>query len=75
MDEKLARDIIELLNWVKQWYYTLEHVKRFDDMIARLEAAQQSVQADGACTCAKPSWVHDDGNTFYCSLCGKSPRR
>lgn len=31
--------------------------------------------ADGACTCAKPSWVHDDGNTFYCSLCGKTPRR
>jgi hypothetical protein len=31
--------------------------------------------ADGACTCAKPSWVHDDGNTFYCSLCGKPPRR
>ncbi len=30
---------------------------------------------DGACTCAKPSWVHDDGFTFYCSVCGKPPHR
>lgn len=47
-----------------------------DYLLASLQARGLTKRAaDGACTCAKPSWVHDDGNTFYCSLCGKSPRR
>lgn len=41
-----------------------------------IKAAQQSFAPDGAyCSCKKPSWVHDDGFRFYCSVCGKPPRR
>jgi len=48
MDDKLIQDNIDLLKWVKQWYYSPEHVKRFDDMIARLEVALQSAQANAS---------------------------
>ena len=66
---------------------TAEDCSKLIAQVAKVETANDIVSlhnnergltpraADGACTCAKPSWVHDDGNTFYCSLCGKSPRR
>lgn len=42
--------------------------------IERRLSAQHSVQADGACTCAKPYFLeYEDGE--HCKVCGKPPRR
>ena len=64
----------ELLDLVKESGVS-EHdfcVVLFENAIAK--ASQPIVQLDRACTCKKPTWVHDDGLTFYCAVCGKPPR-
>lgn len=55
------------LDWQARMVEALEYVIKHD-------TAEQSAQADGACTCDLPWFLeYEDGE--HCKVCGKPPRR